>query len=74
MISGRVLTSVSLNVQLSSPPPVQHLQFSDCSPMFLQRSSPPSSLNSDEDDGFQDIMDFNMEVRASSYSTRSLVY
>lgn len=74
MISGRILTSVSLNVQLSSPPPVQHLQFSDSSPMFLRRSSPTSSLNDDEDDGFQDIMDYNMEVRTSSYSISSMVY
>lgn len=63
MISGRVLMSVSLDVQLSSPPPVQHLQF-----------SPTPSLNSDEDDGFQDIMDDSMEVRTSSYSISSLVY
>lgn len=73
-MSRRVLTSVSLNVQLSSPPPVQHLQFSDSSPMFLRRSSLTSSLNDDEDDGFLDIMDDNMEVRTSSYSISSMVY
>lgn len=31
--------------------------------MFLRRSSPTSSLNNEEDDGFLDALDDNMEVR-----------
>ncbi len=49
-------------VQLSSPSPVQQLEFHD-SPLFLRRSSLTSSLNDDEDDGFLDVLDDNMEVR-----------
>ncbi|XP_075963501.1 M-phase inducer phosphatase 2 [Anarhichas minor] len=44
-----------------SPPPIQQLDFFDSSPMFLRRSSPTSSLNDDEDDGFLDVLDDNME-------------
>ncbi|XP_076604053.1 M-phase inducer phosphatase 2 [Chaetodon auriga] len=47
-------------LMLSSPPPVQQLDFCD-SPMFLRRSSLTSSLNDDEDDGFLDVMDDSME-------------
>lgn len=48
-------------LMFSSPPPGQQLDFYDSSPMFLRRSSPTSSLNDDEDDGFLDVMDDNME-------------
>lgn len=44
-----------------SPPPVQQLDFCDSSPMFLRRSSLTSSLNDDEDDGFLEVLDDNME-------------
>lgn len=44
-------------LMLSSPPPIQQLDFFDSSPMFLRRSS----LNDDEDDGFLDVLDDNME-------------
>ncbi|MEQ2233109.1 hypothetical protein ILYODFUR_018533 [Ilyodon furcidens] len=43
-----------------SSPPVQKLQY-DSSPVFLRRSSLTSSLNDDEDDGFLDVLDDNME-------------
>uniref|UniRef100_A0A146ZY34 M-phase inducer phosphatase n=1 Tax=Fundulus heteroclitus TaxID=8078 RepID=A0A146ZY34_FUNHE len=46
-------------LMLSSPPPVQQLDY-DSSPVFLRRSSLTSSLNDDEDDGFLDVLD-NME-------------
>ncbi|KAK2814700.1 hypothetical protein Q5P01_000633 [Channa striata] len=47
---------------LSSPLPVQELDFNDSSPMFLRRSSLTSSLNDDdEDDGFLDVLDDNVE-------------
>lgn len=48
-------------LMFSSPPPVQQLEFFDSSPMFLRRSSLTSSLNDDEDDGFLDVLDDNME-------------
>ncbi|KAM9340734.1 M-phase inducer phosphatase 2 [Symphorus nematophorus] len=48
-------------LMLSSPPPVQQLDFHDSSPMFLRRSSLTSSLNDEEDDGFLDVLDDNME-------------
>lgn len=54
---------ISSPVQFSSPPPVEQLDFYDSSPMFLRRSSLTSSLNDDEDDGFLEILDDNMEVR-----------
>uniref|UniRef100_A0A3B3XD76 M-phase inducer phosphatase n=1 Tax=Poecilia mexicana TaxID=48701 RepID=A0A3B3XD76_9TELE len=44
---------------LSSPPPIQQLEY-DSSPVFLRRSSLTSSLNDDEDDGFLDVLDDNM--------------
>lgn len=45
-------------LMLSSPSPMQQLD----SPMFLRRSSLTSSLNNDdEDDGFLDVLDDNME-------------
>lgn len=47
-------------LMLSSPTPVQQLDFHD-SPMLLRRSSLTSSLNDDEDDGFLEVMDDNME-------------
>lgn len=47
--------------QLSSPPPVQQLEFYDSSPMFLRRSS--FTNDDDDDDGFQDALNDNMEVR-----------
>ncbi|XP_051237729.1 M-phase inducer phosphatase 2 [Dicentrarchus labrax] len=46
-------------LMLSSPPPIQQLDFCD-SPMFLRRSSLTSSLD-DEDDGFLEVLDDNME-------------
>lgn len=43
---------------------MQQLDFYDSSPSFLRRSSLTSSLNhEDEDDGFLEILDDNMEVR-----------
>ncbi|XP_070776240.1 M-phase inducer phosphatase 2 [Enoplosus armatus] len=48
-------------LMFSSPPPIQQLDFYDTSPMFLRRSSLTSSLNDDEDDGFLDVLDDNME-------------
>lgn len=42
---------------------MQQLDFYDSSPSFLRRSSLTSSLNDDEDDGFLEILDDNMEVR-----------
>ncbi|XP_034715016.1 M-phase inducer phosphatase 2 [Etheostoma cragini] len=44
-------------LMFSSPTPIQQLDFQDSSPMFLRRSS----LNDDEDDGFLDVMDDQME-------------
>ncbi|KAM9354396.1 M-phase inducer phosphatase 2 [Pholidichthys leucotaenia] len=45
-----------------SSPPVQQFDFLDSnSPMFLRSSSLTSSLNDDEDDGFMDVLDDNME-------------
>lgn len=44
-------------LMFSSPPPIQQLDFQDSSPMFLRRSS----LNDDEDDGFLEALDDNME-------------
>ncbi|XP_028994968.1 M-phase inducer phosphatase 2 [Betta splendens] len=44
-------------LMFSSPPPVQQLDFHDSSPMFLRRSS----LNADDDDGFLDVLEDNME-------------
>lgn len=52
-------------VQFSSPPPIQQLDFCDSSPLFLRRSSLTSSLD-DEDDGFLEVLDDNMEVRPLS--------
>lgn len=48
-------------LMFSSPPPIQQLDFQDTSPMFLRRSSLTSSLNEDEDDGFLEALDDNME-------------
>ncbi|XP_073340579.1 M-phase inducer phosphatase 2 [Pagrus major] len=48
-------------LMFSSPPPVQQLDFCDSSPMILRRSSLTSSLNDDEDDGFLEVLDDNME-------------
>lgn len=49
-------------LMLSSPPPFQSLDVFDSSPTFLRRSSLTSSLNDDdEDDGFLEILDDNME-------------
>ncbi|XP_031733256.1 M-phase inducer phosphatase 2 isoform X3 [Anarrhichthys ocellatus] len=50
-----------LSFRFLSPLPIQQLDFFDSSPMFLRRSSPTSSLNDDEDDGFLDVLDDNME-------------
>ncbi|XP_059209902.1 M-phase inducer phosphatase 2 isoform X2 [Centropristis striata] len=47
-------------LMFSSPPSVQQLDFFDTSPMFLRRSS-TTSAHSDEDDGFLDVLDDNME-------------
>lgn len=52
--------------QLSSPPFAQQLDFYDASPVFLRRSSDASSLNDDEDDGFLEALDDNMEVWPAS--------
>uniref|UniRef100_A0A3B3VLU7 M-phase inducer phosphatase n=1 Tax=Poecilia latipinna TaxID=48699 RepID=A0A3B3VLU7_9TELE len=52
-------------LMLSSPPPIQQLEY-DSSPVFLRRSSLTSSLNDDEDDGFLDVLDDNMVVRCRS--------
>uniref|UniRef100_A0A8C2ZP63 M-phase inducer phosphatase n=1 Tax=Cyclopterus lumpus TaxID=8103 RepID=A0A8C2ZP63_CYCLU len=51
-------------LMFSSPPPIQQLDFYSSSPMFLRRSSPTSPLNDDEDDGFLDVLDDNMESDA----------
>ncbi|XP_044022738.1 M-phase inducer phosphatase 2 [Siniperca chuatsi] len=48
-------------LMFSSPPQIQQLDFYDSSPMFLRRSSLTSPLNDDEDDGFLDVLDDNME-------------
>lgn len=48
--------------QISSPSPVQQLEFHDSSPMSLRRSS--LNDDDDDDDGFLDSLDDNMEVRA----------
>lgn len=48
-------------LMFSSPPPVQQLDFQDCSPMFQSRGSPSSPLHDDDDDGFNDVPDDNME-------------
>ncbi|XP_039993009.1 M-phase inducer phosphatase 2 [Xiphias gladius] len=45
-------------LMLSSPPPIQQLDFYDSSPTFLRSSSLTSSLN---DDGFLEVLDDNME-------------
>ncbi|XP_037833618.1 M-phase inducer phosphatase 2 isoform X2 [Kryptolebias marmoratus] len=47
-------------LMLSSPPAVQQLDLYDSSPVFLRRSSLTSSLN-DDDDGFLEMLDGNME-------------
>ncbi|XP_029901130.1 M-phase inducer phosphatase 2 [Myripristis murdjan] len=44
-----------------SPPPAQRLEFCDNSPMFLRRSSLTCSLTDDDDDGFLDVLDDNLE-------------
>lgn len=44
-----------------SPPPAQRLEFFDNSPVFLRRSSLTCSLNDDEDDGFLDVLDDNID-------------
>lgn len=44
-----------------SSPPSQQFDFYDSSPVFLRRSSLTSSLNDEEDDGFLDVLDDNME-------------
>ncbi|XP_068194828.1 M-phase inducer phosphatase 2 [Antennarius striatus] len=44
-----------------SPPPVQQLDSQDSSPLYLRRSSLTSCLNDDEDDGFLDVLDDDME-------------
>ncbi|CAM9324614.1 unnamed protein product [Lampetra planeri] len=48
------------DLMLSSPPPVQQLDFHDSSPMFLRQSSLTSSLD-DDDDGFLEVQDDNMD-------------
>lgn len=49
-------------LMFSSPSPTQQLDFYDSSPVFLRRSSLTSSQNDDdEDDGFLDVLDNNME-------------
>ncbi|CAJ1074633.1 M-phase inducer phosphatase 1-like [Xyrichtys novacula] len=49
-------------LMFSSPPPNQHLDLEDSSPMFLRRSSLTSSMNDDDDDdGFLEVLDDNME-------------
>lgn len=67
-------------LMLSSPPPVQHHDFFDSSPMFLRCSSLTSPSNDDdEDDGFLDVLDYNMEngsempTRMASLLTAPLV-
>ncbi|XP_041828867.1 M-phase inducer phosphatase 2 [Melanotaenia boesemani] len=47
-------------LMLSSPPPVQQMDLYDSSPTFLRRSS-LTSLNDDDEDGFLEILDDNME-------------
>lgn len=42
---------------------MQQLDFSDASPAFPRRSSDTSCLNEDEDDGFLEVLDDNVEVR-----------
>uniref|UniRef100_A0A1A8EQ67 M-phase inducer phosphatase n=2 Tax=Nothobranchius korthausae TaxID=1143690 RepID=A0A1A8EQ67_9TELE len=48
-------------LMLSSPPPVSQMDSFNSSPLFLRRSSLTSSLRDDDDDGFLDIFDDNME-------------
>ncbi|XP_077945454.1 M-phase inducer phosphatase 2 isoform X1 [Gasterosteus aculeatus] len=56
---GKTLTRLFSLVQFSPPPPIQHLDFFDSSPVFVRR---PSLLNDeDEDDGFLEVLDDNME-------------
>lgn len=42
------------------------MDFYDASPVFLRRSSNASSLNDDEDDGFLEALDDNVEVWPAS--------
>ncbi|XP_061898401.1 M-phase inducer phosphatase 2 [Entelurus aequoreus] len=46
---------------LSSPTPVQKLEFNDSSPLYLRRSSLTSVLDDDDDDGFLDVLDDHMD-------------
>lgn len=62
-----------LFVQLSSPPAVQLLDLHESSPVFLRRSSLTSSLN-DDDDGFLEILDDNMEVRWHCMESYAYMY
>uniref|UniRef100_H3CYX9 M-phase inducer phosphatase n=1 Tax=Tetraodon nigroviridis TaxID=99883 RepID=H3CYX9_TETNG len=48
-------------LMLSSPPSEQQPGSSDCSPVFLRRSSNASPLRDDEDDGFLEVLDGDME-------------
>ncbi|RVE56859.1 hypothetical protein OJAV_G00210360 [Oryzias javanicus] len=51
-------------LMLSSPPPAQQLHFHDSSP-FLRRSSLTSSLGDEEDDGFLEVLDDDLETDAA---------
>uniref|UniRef100_A0A3P9HB63 M-phase inducer phosphatase n=1 Tax=Oryzias latipes TaxID=8090 RepID=A0A3P9HB63_ORYLA len=51
-------------LMLSSPPSAQQLHFHDSSP-FLRRSSLTSSLGDDEDDGFLEVLDDDVETDAA---------
>uniref|UniRef100_A0A8C7ZUJ4 M-phase inducer phosphatase n=1 Tax=Oryzias sinensis TaxID=183150 RepID=A0A8C7ZUJ4_9TELE len=51
-------------LMLSSPPAAQQLHFHDSSP-FLRRSSLTSSLGDDEDDGFLEVLDDDVETDAA---------
>lgn len=59
-------------LMLSSPTPVQQLNFCDSSPEFLRRSSLTSSLN-DDDDGFLEVLDDNMENDSMPMGMASLL-
>lgn len=47
---------------------MQQLDIYDSSPVFLRRSSLISSPDDEEDDGFLEILDDNMEVRRGAIS------
>uniref|UniRef100_A0A3P8WIL2 M-phase inducer phosphatase n=1 Tax=Cynoglossus semilaevis TaxID=244447 RepID=A0A3P8WIL2_CYNSE len=60
-------------LMLSSPPPVQQLNFYDSSPV-LRSSSANSPLSQYDDDGFSDVLDDNMEVGLNRGDKVNLLY